>query len=283
MKTSTAIRRVRTKAARPSRGRLRPLREVFDEHDAIIQRGDYEIVGRLECVIFAGKLIEFVGRKRPVIGMATGGTAAPGCVLLWLSDFSGWPDLLKRLEKFCPTCAVPCERCKEEGKHLCTGTGCGGRGYIELGKYPCGCGGQRDCKACGGRGQIVNGKADCKACKGTKLQTCTGCLGTLLAPTGMVDGATCPACDGTRIATERTPQVFEPSELEGFEVYGPLVAFELEADRERTDAGKNLRIVFGQDDRGNLGALFADGSKRLWVHGGIPKEVLWQSSSAPGS
>lgn len=108
----------------------------------------------------------------------------------------GLPDLQTVTANQCPECLRDCDLCEGSGKQICTGMGCGGRGWIDGPFQPCP--GKRcnaetgkfnpKCKLCGGSGQIAQ-QLTCTICHGQKTMVCQRCRGRLKYSTGFKNGA----------------------------------------------------------------------------------------------
>jgi hypothetical protein len=218
--------------------------DFLAERAGMVQRMEYEPLGRLIQIRTQAGWIEFRRNQGPSIGRLTDGS---------IELLDPWPvlkDHVEATQELCPECLAPCDECfskptpilvagvnvtVEPGRRLCMT--CGGAKEVKTAEKPCSCVerlGAFDpaCTECRGGGSLPVMTA-CARCQGEGQTTCPECQGTAQMSTGHLNGApatrsgaVCPACEGYGKKLNRTVQNLELHMLHDPADYlGPITAF----------------------------------------------------------
>jgi hypothetical protein len=210
----------------------------------MVQRMEYEPLGRLIQIRTQAGWIEFRRNQGPAVGRLSDGS---------IDLLDPWPvlkDHVEATQELCPDCLAPCDECgdgedgSQTGLRLCTQ--CGGAKEVKAGEKPCGCTkgarlGAIDpaCRECRGGGSLPVMKP-CPRCaefpansEGKGQMQCPECLGTKKMSTGHLNGALptrsgaiCPTCEGYGKKLKRTVQDLEKHLVhEPADYLGPITAF----------------------------------------------------------
>jgi hypothetical protein len=202
----------------------------------MVQRMDYEPLGRLIQIQTKAGWLEFRRNEGPTIGRLTDGSI--DLLLPW----PGLKDHLETTQDLCPDCLAPCDECGETGFRLCTR--CGGAREVVFCYVPCkACGRQTatgaGCPECDGSKPGPE-KMICPLCEGSARIKCPECLGGGKMSTGYANGAPysrrgaiCPTCESYGKKLKRTPQDLSKHvvEQDGTQYLGPVLAFLIKPTR----------------------------------------------------
>lgn len=264
-RTTTAKDKLRKQA---KHAKQMPLSKVFARRDAMVRRGEFELLGRITLLRTELGDVDFGREAGPFIAKLDGTEE-----LVLMNEWKQFPDQTSCTSELCPDCQAHCIGCNGRGKRLCMGLKCGGEGRMILGYAPCPAPGcfketgkvKSGCEQCQGAGQVVGQTAECPACKGTKVQQCPACQGCGKMSTGLEGGALpdsgaprCKTCRGNGRKLVSEPQPYQGlvlGEMEGYTVLGPVMELVWKADvcRDPRQSMELASIV--TDDEGNLGAL----------------------------
>jgi hypothetical protein len=256
----------------------RPLVNIFADRDAMVRRGEFEIIGQVMLLRTEKGDIDFF-KGGPHLAQLKSSE------LVLLGDWQKFPDMVSLLADLCDDCRTDCKACDGKGNRLCTR--CGGEGKLILSRETCKCVkdgvAARNCKECKGAGHVPGQTQECPECKGTKVQKCPGCHDSGRMTTGHVGGSTknedplCESCKGNGRKLGREPQdyrEFVHGHLEGFTVFGPIHGILLRADEMRQPEGGLEYCDFRADENGNISALLVQDPENtgqpMYLMGGVP-------------
>jgi hypothetical protein len=285
--TSKRTISAKDKLRKAAKSKQLPLAKVFARRDAMVRRGEYELLGRIALLRTELGDVDF-GRERGSFIAKLDGTDE----LVLMNDWQQFPADVVCTTDLCPDCKAHCTGCDGKGERACLGLKCGGEGRMILSYEACSAPGcvresgkaKVGCEVCKGAGQVPGQTADCPTCKGTKKQQCPQCQASGKMSTGLEGGALpdsaaprCASCRGTgrKMVSEPQPyQRFVLGEMEGFTVLGPVTELLWQADVCR-DPRRSMELAsIVADEEGNLGALLVKDPERTgqpwyWLGGKI--------------
>jgi len=271
--------------------------QIKDRHEAQ-RRGQYQVFGNVSLIETETKgkkgKMRFPGKSGPAIAWPTlrngnNETEVDRTKLLLISAWEGLPPLREQSTKPCQACMGTCDLCGEDGKKLCEGYQCGGRGWVPGPSQICAADGclektgvyNPECKQCGGRGGTIPHQT-CPMCFGSGKMRCPVCHGDKKRPTGIKNGSTnwmdgvCPECKGSKFDGEEKPQNFEEhinAWLGPMPVLGPILALTVQSIPGERPVVRQFDI--SPDGNGDLMVMLLEhgsNATNAYLLGGVVKE-----------